>query len=299
MDMTIDIQPTGEINWRNHERLGYERQTRGVYARLPDTAPMTQWQSQHVQFLAHTQAVMAALQGRGVVLYGVTALQVLRVPLPARLQDWQTCHVLVPPGVRPPRRRGVVAHRTRTTPTAWAIRDGLPILHPVDHWLQLRGTDDELVEVADGLMRRQHPLVTMDGFRQRLDELAGTPGIKTRRRVLNLVVPGTDSLYETRTRLIVVRAGLPTPVVNHVVTCRNGVTYLVDMAYVAEKVGLEYDGAGHVGNRTQMENDAQRRRDLQDEGWLIITVTAADMTQPTSFIRSLEEALVLRRVAMS
>jgi len=299
MDMNIDIQPAGEINWRNHERLGYDRQTRGVYARLPDTGAMTAWQVQRVRFLAHARAVMTAIQGNDAVLYGVTALQVLQVALPARLQDWDRCHVLVSSEVRRPQRRGVVTHSSTVKPTVWAIRDDLPVLHPVDHWLQLRGRDDELVEVADGLMRRQHPLVTMDDFRCRLDELSGKPGAQTGRRLLNLIVPGTDSLYETRTRLLVVHAGLPTPVANHVVTCRNGVTYLVDMAYVAEKVGLEYDGAGHVGNRAQMENDAQRRRDLQDEGWLIITVTAKDMVAPSAFVRSVEEALVLRRAAVS
>ncbi|MCL2490128.1 MAG: DUF559 domain-containing protein [Propionibacteriaceae bacterium] len=258
---------------------------------------MSQWQAQRVKFLAHTGAVMTAVPD-GVVLYGVTALQVLQVALPARLQDWERCHVLVPVGTCRPERPGVVAHSTRTAPTPWAIRDGLPVLHPVEHWLQLRGSDDELVEVADGLVRRKRPLIGMDDFRRRLDEMVGRPGVETGRRLLKLVVAGTDSIYETKTRLLMVHAGLPTPVVNHPVACRFGVVYLLDMAYVREKVAVEYDGADHVGNRTQMENDAQRRRDLQDEGWLIITVTAQDIAQPAAFLRSVEEALILRRAAL-
>jgi len=295
MDMTTDIQLAGDINWRNHDRFGYQRLTRAVYGRLPDLSAMTQWQAQRTRFLAHTRAVMATLQGHDAVLYGVTALQVLQVPLPVSLQDWDRCHVLVPAEVRRPERRGVVAHSTQERSAAWATREGLPVLHPVDHWLQLRGTDDELVEVADGLVRRQHPLIKIDDFRQRLDDLSGRAGVQTGRRLLKMVIPGTDSLYETRTRLLIVHAGLPTPVVNYRVMCRSGVVYLLDMAYPFEKVAVEYDGAGHVGNRTQMENDAQRRRDLQDEGWLIITVTAQDMGDPAPFIRSLEEALILRR----
>ncbi|MCL2316260.1 MAG: hypothetical protein FWC46_04120, partial [Actinomycetia bacterium] len=56
----------------------------------------------------------------------------------------------------------------------------------------------------------------------------------------------------------------------------------------------EYDGADHVGATRQMEVDARRRRDLQDEGWLIINVTAAQLREPASLIASVERALVFR-----
>ena len=95
---------------------------------------------------------------------------------------------------------------------------------------------------------------------------------------------------------MLVRAGLPEPIVNLEVFCPSvGRTYHVDLGYEKEKVAVEYDGAVHVGNRTQMEIDAKRRRILQDEGWLIITVTANQLNEPRDVIRSVENALVLRR----
>lgn len=298
MGTTDDIQLAGQIDWRNHNRLGYERLTHGVYGKTRDTDRMTTWDAQRANFLAHTKAVTMAYRGRQVALYGPTALQVLRVALPVSMQDWTNCHLLVPTGTHRPERKAVVAHHTKTEMHIWTVKDGLPVLHPVDHWLQMRGTDDELIEVADGLIRRQHPLITMDDFRRRLGELAGTSGARRGRRLLTWVVPGTDSLYETKTRLILVRAGLPTPAVNFPVPCRSGFTYPVDMGYPREKIAVEYDGAVHVGNTIQMENDAARRRDLQDEGWLVTTVTAKQLKAPTQLVHSVEEALVLRRAAL-
>jgi very-short-patch-repair endonuclease len=67
------------------------------------------------------------------------------------------------------------------------------------------------------------------------------------------------------------------------------------MAYPRQKIGVEYDGAVHVGDRRQMEIDAARRRDLQDEGWMIITVTASQLRDPRRLAQSVEAALVVRR----
>jgi very-short-patch-repair endonuclease len=91
---------------------------------------------------------------------------------------------------------------------------------------------------------------------------------------------------------------LPTPSVNPAVTTRTGRVYHVDMGYEREKLAVEYDGADHVGQTRQMNIDAQRRLDLQASGWLIITVTAPMLARPEHVVRTVEEALVLRRAAL-
>jgi len=287
-----DIQLAGVVTWRNHAKAGYDRLARGVYGHLP-TGAMTLYQAQRARFWTVTRAVLKAYEPRRVVLYGVTALQVLGVDLPTSLEDWDRCHLLVPAGTYRPARRSVVAHCTKHLGPTWATCHGLPVLHPVDHWLQLAGADDDLIQVADALMRRQRPLITLDEFQRRLGELKGRPGVQRARRLMAQVVPGTDSLPETRTRLALVRAGLPTPAVNLQVITGTGATYYLDMAYVREKIAVEYDGAGHVGNTTQMARDARRRRDLQDDGWLVITVAGSDLSSGV-FVHSVERALVLR-----
>jgi len=270
---------------------------RGVYGRIPDVPGEDQWARRRQEFFTHVRAVIAAYAGRPVWLYGPTALQVLDVALPKALEDWTNCHILVPSAGARPVRQHVVAHCVSTEVRTWRRVGGLPVLHPVDHWLQLRGaTDDELIEVGDGFMRRQDPLLTIEELRHRLGELAGTPGVKRARRLVGWLRPGTDSITETTTRLVLVHGGLPCPAVNAEVWCRaTGWLNNVDMGYEAEKVAVEYDGAVHVANRRQMQTDAVRRRDLQDEGWLIITVTADQLHAPAHLVRVVESALIVRR----
>jgi len=152
-----------------------------------------------------------------------------------------------------------------------------------------------MVEIGDGFLRRQQPLLSVEDMEARISALRGATGIKLARKAMRYIRPRTDSMFETRTRMVLVQAGLPTPVVNLPVWCPAvGVTYHVDMGYEHAKLAVEYDGAVHVQDRLQMEIDADRRRNLQDAGWMIITVTAALLREPSSIIRSVENALILR-----
>ena len=285
------------ITRKNFRKLNYERIMFGVY--IPALTQAGEYVQRHARFMARLRAALE-LYGPRAMVHGVTALQVMGVALPTCLEDFDAIHLLAPADKARPRRVGVVAHSTCTMPTpTWHLR-GVPLLSPVAHLAQIRGTDDELVEIGDGLMRRKSPLVRGEHLAAELESMAGTWGVKRIRRVLPLVRQDTDSIMETRTRLILVRNGLPVPEVNLSVPSRaRGLVYHVDMGYKKEKVAVEYDGAVHVGNREQMELDAERRRDLQDMGWMVITVTASQLRDPASLTASVEAALVTRRAARS
>ena len=125
----------------------------------------------------------------------------------------------------------------------------------------------QVMGVAIGFLRRRQPLLSLDTMNAALASYARRQGVARVAEAMKWVRAGTDSLYETITRLVLVHAGLPEPTVNLEVHCpSSGMTYHLDMGYDKEKVGVEYDGAVHVGDRTQMEIDANRRRILQDEG---------------------------------
>jgi len=291
----LKIARSGEVTCHNFARLGYKRLTWGVYGPPVDTLGADNFEARRQRFVQRVRAVIAAYQGTSVALHGCTGLQVLGVALPESAEDWDNIHLCVPIGVSRPRRRGVVAHATSRL-DIWRMVRGVPVLHPVDLWVQLRGlTQDELVEVGDGLVRRQRPLLTIAQLRKRLDELAGAHGVEPVRRVARFVTPGTDSMYETRVRMLIVRAGLPTPVVNLPAPVPSiGRTYHLDMGYEEERIGVEFDGRIHVGDGRQMDIDAARHRDLQDAGWFIIRVTASHLSDPRQFLRPLERALIMR-----
>jgi hypothetical protein len=290
----------GEVDRHNHARLGYERLTWGVYGRAPDVEGLDPAEARRQQFLVHLHAVMTAYQKGDVAVFGATALQALGVELPASLEDWDKIHVLVRSGRTRPSRRGVVAHRA-TDFTVVRTNDGLPLLHPVDHWTQLgAASPDELIQVGDALVRRQKPLLTLNQIRRRLGELAGTRGVRPIRQAFRWVMPGTGSLYETQARLLMIRAGLPVPAVNFPVKIKaTGATYRLNMSYPYERVGVELDIVDPAADPKQRDADAARRHDLEDEGWLIFLVTPDQLGDPVQFLRSIEQALILRRASLA
>ncbi len=294
---TIHLVSTGAVTCRNHARLGLDRLLRGVYGSKLRLDGLDQYEARRATLLRHARAVMALYQERGAVLYGPSAFQAMGVALPNPLEDWDNCHILIPRQSGRPRRIGVITHRSTTRPVVWGHVDGLPLMHPVDHWLQLAGNEDQLVEVADGLLRRKQPILSLEEFKQRLDLRSGHRLV---RRAARLVMAGTDSLYEPRLRLLLVRAGLPKPQVNLPVLCPSaGRQFHIDMGYEMEKLAVEYDGMVHAGNRAQMEIDARRRRHLQDEGWLVITITAGQLQHPNDVVGSVERALIARQAAIT
>ena len=296
----LHLARDGQVTWRNHRRLGYQRLSWGVYGRAPSSDGLDEWQARQASFITKARAIMATYAGKPVVLFGQTALQVLGVALPIPLQDWDNCHVLVPVGNYRPERSDVVVHRTPVLPPRHKL-NGLPGLHPVDHWVQLRqATIDQLVEVGDGLIRRQNPILSIDQITNRLAKLHGIAGLAKARQAVKWLAPGTDSLPESTNRMILVRAGLPIPLVNYPIWCPNaGRFFHGDMVFDKEKVIVEYDGAVHVSDHRQMQIDALRRRHLQEAGWLIITITADQLRRPDEIVRVVETALIQRRAALA
>ena len=289
-----------QVTYRNYTRSDYQRVLRGVYARGAALDGLDAWERRQVEFIRRARAAMEVYAPRGAVLYGSTALQVMGVSLPHALEDWDRIHILVPHGASRGRRHGIVFHQARNPLVVWRMVYAMAVLHPVEHWMQLTGaTDDQMVEVGDGFLRRKDPWLTRDEMSARIDSYSDLTGIRQARRVFPLVMAGTDSLPETTVRLILVRAGLPTPLVNPEVYCPGvGIPFHIDMGYEPEKIAIEYDGADHT-NRFQMQQDALKRRSLQDERWLVITVTAADLRRAPQVAASVETALVMRRAALA
>jgi len=293
----MDTEQMVTVNRWNYQTKGQQRLLHGVYAPAAE-ATSDPRADRRRQWLAKVKAVLAMYEEAEPVLYGPTALQVLGVALPHEAEDWERVHIMVQTPAERRRRNDVVSHIVRGLPV-WRRVDGLPVLHPVAHWVQMSELSvDAMVQIGDGFLRRRTPLLSLDDMRAHLDALTGRPGVKKARCAMELVRAGTDSIYESKTRLVLVRAGLPTPAVNLPVWCESvGVSYHVDLGYAQTKVAVEYDGRVHVGDHIQMEIDADRRRNLQDAGWMVINVTAAQLRHPAEFIRSVENALVLRTPA--
>lgn len=100
-------------------------------------------------------------------------------------------------------------------------------------------------------------------------------GMVALRRVLALVDGGAESLQETRTRLLLVRDGLPTPTTQiRVVDARGRFVARADLGWPEWKVIVEYDGEQHWTDPVQRSRDIDRIAELEALGWRIVRVSS-------------------------
>lgn len=111
-------------------------------------------------------------------------------------------------------------------------------------------------------------------------------------RILDHVDPGAESIPETRTRLLLVRAGLPAPE-TQIPVYRDGRLFArLDMGWRIPKVAVEYDGAHHWTNATQRAWDIDRQATLESQGWTLIRVSTLQLTRhPHTIIARTRKAL--------
>jgi hypothetical protein len=123
----------------------------------------------------------------------------------------------------------------------------------------------------------------------------GVRGLSALRRVLPLVDAGAQSPYETLTRLILLRAGLPTPATQVPVADEYGfVVAYVDMGWPELRVAVEYDGAQHWTDARQRRRDIERLADLEALGWVVIRVSSDMVRTPAAIVAKVRAALERR-----
>ncbi len=113
-------------------------------------------------------------------------------------------------------------------------------------------------------------------------------------RVADLADPLAESPMETRQRLVLVFAGLPRPVSQlNVYDAAGRFVARLDLAYEAEKVAVEYDGAHHW---TERRHDDRRRDALRALGWTVLVFSADDVYRtPWLVAAKVEAALAAAR----
>jgi hypothetical protein len=101
-------------------------------------------------------------------------------------------------------------------------------------------------------------------------------GLTDLANVLPVVDAGSESPYETRTRLLLIDDGLPRPETQVVVRSdRNEFIARLDLGWKNWRVAVEYDGAQHWTDPAQRTKDIDRIATLESIGWRIIRVSAS------------------------
>ena len=208
------------------------------------------------------------------------------VPLPLAIEQDARVHVSVLGEGAMPRGRGVVGHRIDPARAVVIDAGGIRVTDAATTWCQLAtvlGLDD-LVAAGDVIVTGGAPVggrrgaASVTALAAAVDRHRGSPGASLLREALPLVRYGPLSRRESLVRLRLVRAGLPEPRLNfRVRECEtDGRHTVVDLAYPAYRVAIEYEG-DHHRSPAQFRRDLRRIERLHDAGWIVIRATADDV----------------------
>jgi hypothetical protein len=204
-----------------------------------------------------------------------TAARLLGLPVPGDQRADAIVHVSVFAPSRAPRAAGVMGHTISPGTARLGSIGGLRVTSPIDTWCQLAAVLrlDDLIVLGDALVRRTHPFATMEQLRAAAGGMAGARGARRLREALCWIRSGTDSPRETLLRLIILRAGLPEPEVNGVITNEHGeFVALGDLVYRRYRVLVEYDGGDHRLQERVYNHDIDRLDDIMALTWRVVRI---------------------------
>lgn len=217
-----------------------------------------------------------------------TAASLYRVAVP----EEPLIHVCTAQPVEP-RIGGVVGHRIQTLrETDVEYVAGLPVTTPARTYLDLANRLDmlSLMVAGDGLSRRDPKGVA--GLEAVVEQGKARRGVRLARAVLPLLNPASKSPPETRLRyLVVVKGGLPNPVVNHPVHDEAGEWIAeIDLQWPPIRFGVEYEGEHHNREARQWAMDIRRDENVMLNDWLVLKVTKVDLfSRPDATLARIKE----------
>ena len=257
---------------------------------------------------------MAAAYGQrmrpGHVFAGITAARLWGLPVATMWDPSEALVIGVPAGSTRTRASGVRTREFDPTRLQPGQLDGLPTLGPASAIMSMaRETSQvDLVVLIDALLTpsEQYPGLALPGRPfTTVEELAafatrcrGTHGAAAFGRALGRSRVGVESPKETRSRLVIVDAGLPEPVVQFEVWVDGVLRAVIDLAYPDWLIAIEYEGEHHLTDPEQWAKDIRRQELLESLGWIVSRGTKADRRGGgRALVRRLRAALARRGIA--
>ncbi|SFN92867.1 DUF559 domain-containing protein [Mycetocola miduiensis] len=218
---------------------------------------------------------------------GPTAALVHGMPLPLARSIDPRLHVGLPKGSRAVHIVGAIGHSYDLDPLQVTTRDDVRLTSVERTWCDLARVLplDDLVAAGDWLLFWRSPRTTVARLNANVELFRGQRGVKKLRLALTLLNERAESPRESRLRVALVLAGLPAPEVNVELFDTVG-RFLAraDLVFRRYRLILEYEGLQHLTSPEQWRRDIERTHALEDEGWRIIRVTAADLRDPRNLI---------------
>jgi putative AbiEi antitoxin of type IV toxin-antitoxin system len=267
------------------------RLTRGAYAQPgSEVASMAEWDREAWLHQRAAKAVYQRLAGRAVVshqsalvMYGVRVseldlrrVHVTRVSGLGRSGSTVCQHAARPPVGEPVEQDGVLL-----TPGARAVVEAV------------RATSYAVaVSVVDQALRRR--LATAEELATALSLFDGRPGNTTATRAVLFADSRSESVGESRLRVVLADLGLPVPILQAEIRDERGVLVArADFLLAEWGVVIEFDGAIKYGDGTPDALIAEKVREdrLRDLGYQVVRICWPDLAHPLDLLTRIRRAI--------
>jgi hypothetical protein len=146
------------------------------------------------------------------------------------------------------------------------------------------------VSVVDAALRER--LATADELRGSVQLFGRQRGVRAAARAVAFADGLSESVGESRMRVLLADLGLPEPALQAVITDRSGkFVARVDFLLTAYGVVVEFDGTGKYAGRDALVAEKVREDRIRDLGYQVVRATWTDLSAPAAFTAALHRAI--------
>ncbi|TCM49204.1 hypothetical protein EV648_103473 [Kribbella sp. VKM Ac-2568] len=282
------------------ERLGdgrWQKVRYGQYAERVDLGHLAPWDRETWRHRQLAYAVANSMRPGTVALSHHSALVLHGVPL------WGVGLGEVQISRLDGRRGGLIAgvrhHRGKLPATELTEVEGLTATTVPRALAETACTTsfEAIVVSADAVLRAHH--LSAEAVLQMLDRIEFWPGSATARAALSFADPLSESVGESRLRVLLHNQGFPTPMLQAEFEDSDGFIARVDFYFPDHRTVVEFDGlvkyAG--GSREVLVQEKVREDRLRALGLEVVRFTWADLARPTDVAVRIRRAFARARPA--
>ncbi|TCC52505.1 hypothetical protein E0H75_01675 [Kribbella capetownensis] len=282
------------------ERLAdgrWERIRHGQYAERLDLTTMPHWDQQRIRHQLAIHAVLNSRRDGSVVISHQSALALHGMPLWGL--DLDRVHVTRSGDRTGGLIAGVQHHLGGLVPADVTTVDGVPVTALPRALVETACTASfEAAVVAADAVLRESGLEDAE-LRRLLQAIEFWPGSPTARAAMQFASPLSESVGESRLRVLMHQFGLPDPVLQAEFYDADGFVARVDFDFPSDATIVEFDGLLKYGAGSPEVLVREKRREdrLRAIGRQVVRVTWADFNRPDRVAATIGDAFARARRA--
>lgn len=267
----------------------WRRIRHGQYAEFEDLQLLSPWERELAQHSLAVHAAVNSLRAGSVVVSHQSALVMHRVPIWGI--DLSEVHVTRTDRVTGRGAAGIRHHLGKLGQDDTTEVSGLPVTTVSRACVEMACTTsfEAAVVSADAVLRggRMQP----EAVDRLLEVTEFWPGSATARAVLAFADGRSESVGESRLRVLMDTHRLPVPVLQACIQDRSGDVFArVDFYFPEQRTVVEFDGLVKYGERADLIQEKRREDRLRDLGLQVVRVTWSELDKPGMVVARIRRA---------